>query len=36
LDDHRVYHGVTAIRPVDSSKPAWRDVLVVTFLAHTS
>jgi hypothetical protein len=33
LDDHRVYHGVTAISPLDPRKPAWRDVLVVTFLA---
>ena len=33
LDDHRVYHGVTAIAPLDPTKPAWRDVLVVTFLA---
>lgn len=33
LDDRRVYHGVTAITPLDANKPAWRDVLVVTFLA---
>lgn len=33
LDDRRVYHGVTAIAPSDPSKPAWRDVLVVTFLS---
>jgi hypothetical protein len=33
LDDHRVYHGVTAIAPLDPTKPAWRDVLVVTCLA---
>ena len=31
VDDGRVYHGVTGIAPVDPSKPAWRDVLVVTF-----
>ncbi len=31
VDDGRVYHGVTGIRPVDPSLPAWRDVLVVTF-----
>ena len=30
VDDHRVAHGVTAVRPVDSSQPAHRDVLVVT------
>ncbi len=33
LDDHRVYHGVTAISPLEPNKAAWRDVLVVTFLA---
>jgi hypothetical protein len=31
IDDHRVYHGVTPVEPVDPSQPAWRDVLVVTF-----
>jgi hypothetical protein len=31
VDDSRVYHGVTAIEPMDPSKPAYRDVLVVTF-----
>jgi hypothetical protein len=31
LDDARVAHGVTAIEPVDSNRPAWRDVLVVTW-----
>ena len=31
LDDHRVMHGVTAVRPEDPSRPAWRDVLVVTY-----
>lgn len=31
LDDHRVYHGVTAVEPLDPSLPAHRDVLVVTF-----
>ncbi len=30
-DDRRTLHGVTAIRPVDPSQPAHRDVLVVTF-----
>lgn len=30
VDDHRVYHGVTAIEPQDPNKPAYRDVLVVT------
>lgn len=31
IDDHRVFHGVTAVTPVDASVPAFRDVLVVTF-----
>ncbi|NII11282.1 2OG-Fe dioxygenase family protein [Oleiagrimonas sp. C23AA] len=31
VDDHRVYHGVTAVEPHDATQPAWRDVLVVTF-----
>lgn len=31
LDDHRVMHGVTPIRPGDPAAPALRDVLVVTF-----
>jgi hypothetical protein len=31
VDDSRVYHGVTAVRAVDASQPAYRDVLVVTF-----
>jgi len=31
LDDLRVLHGVTPIRPEDSARPALRDVLVVTF-----
>ena len=31
VDDSRVYHGVTPIEPIDASKPAYRDVLVVTF-----
>ena len=31
VDDGRVYHGVTAIRPLDPTLPAHRDVLVVTF-----
>jgi len=34
LDDHRVYHGVTAVRPLDPATPAWRDVIVVTFRAE--
>ena len=31
VDDWRVYHGVTGVVPVDPGRPAWRDVLVVTF-----
>jgi hypothetical protein len=31
LDDNRVWHGVTPVRPLDASTGAYRDVLVVTF-----
>ena len=31
VDDSRVYHGVTAVTPIDPIRPAYRDVLVVTF-----
>jgi hypothetical protein len=31
VDDSRVYHGVTPVRPIDPDCPAFRDVLVVTF-----
>jgi len=31
VDDNRVYHGVTPVAPLDPAKPAYRDVLVVTF-----
>jgi hypothetical protein len=30
-DDNRVYHGVTAVTPLDPAQPGHRDVLVVTF-----
>lgn len=33
VDDNRVAHGVTPVRPVDASQPAHRDVLVVTLRA---
>ena len=33
IDDHHVYHGVTAVRPLVADKRAFRDVLVVTFKA---
>ena len=36
VDDARAYHGVTAVQPLDSSLPAYRDVLVVTFRRVTS
>jgi hypothetical protein len=31
VDDARVYHGVTAVEPIEAAKAAHRDVLVVTF-----
>lgn len=31
VDDNRVYHGVTAVTPIDPALPAYRDVLVATF-----
>jgi hypothetical protein len=31
VDDARVYHGVTSIHAIDPTRPAWRDVLIVTF-----
>jgi hypothetical protein len=31
VDDNRVYHGVTPVEALDPSRPAYRDVLVVTF-----
>ena len=31
VNDARVFHGVTAVEPVDPTAPAFRDVLVVTF-----
>jgi hypothetical protein len=31
VDDSRVFHGVTAVEPLDPRSPAYRDVLVVTF-----
>ena len=31
VDDSRVYHGVTSVVPLDPARPAYRDVLVVTF-----
>jgi len=34
IDDHRILHGVTEIHAVDPDFPAWRDALVVTFVAE--
>jgi hypothetical protein len=34
VDDRRVMHGVTAVHPLDPSRPASRDVLVVTLRAR--
>lgn len=31
VDDSRVYHGVTPVRPLDPQAPAFRDVLVLTY-----
>jgi len=31
VDDRRVYHGVTAVEPIDAGREAHRDVLVATF-----
>lgn len=33
VDDARVKHGVTPVRPIDPARPAYRDVLVVTMRA---
>jgi len=34
VDDSRVKHGVTAVTAIDPARPAYRDVLVVTFRAR--
>ena len=34
VEDARVYHGVTAVTPLDPAQPAHRDVLVLTFRAR--
>jgi len=34
IDDHRILHGVTEIHGVDPAQPAWRDALVLTFVAE--
>ena len=33
IDDRRILHGVTEIHAIDPALPAWRDALVVTFVA---
>ena len=35
VDDHRVFHGVTPVEPLDPAQPAHRDVLVLTFRQET-
>ena len=35
IDDRRVWHGVSEIYPIDEKKPAYRDVLVLTFHHQT-
>ncbi len=35
VDDHRVLHGVSPITAVDPTRPAFRDVLVMTFRAES-
>ncbi|NWK96673.1 hypothetical protein DM806_13585 [Sphingobium lactosutens] len=35
IDDHRILHGVTEIHPLVPTRPAWRDALVVTFVANS-
>lgn len=35
LDDHRVFHGVTPVQPLDPAEPAHRDVLVLTWRRET-
>jgi hypothetical protein len=34
VNDHRCFHGVTAVHPLDPALPAYRDVLVVTLKAQ--
>jgi len=34
IDDHRILHGVTEIHALEPGQPAWRDALVVTFVAE--
>lgn len=36
VDDHRVFHGVTPVQPLNPEQPAHRDVLVVTFRRETA
>lgn len=36
VDDARLSHGVTPVEPIDPARPAYRDVLVVTFRAAGS
>ena len=34
IDDRRILHGVTEIHAIDPARAAWRDALVVTFVAR--
>ena len=36
VDDNRVCHGVTPVQALDPTQPAYRDVLVVTFVRASS
>jgi hypothetical protein len=36
VDDHCRLHGVTPVMPIDATKPAYRDVLVITFRSRSS
>ena len=36
INDHRVFHGVTPVEPLDPALPAFRDVLVLTFRQENS
>ena len=35
VDDHQSFHGVTPVEQIDKEKPAFRDVLVLTFKKRT-
>lgn len=33
IDDHRIFHGVTPVTPLNPQRPSYRDVLVITYRA---